>query len=266
MYHMAIFYHYGVGVEKNINEARRLYSITSRCSCRYQSYAIFSLCILLEEKGEFENAFAIADYYREENFFIGFVICSDFYNRGICVQKDDNVSHEYLQIAKDSKYKVDQFNLASLYKKGKGCPKNEKKAKFWTGISARNGNSEAQVSLAINYLKEKNYNNAQQWAQISANAGNPQGMWILSRIHKQMNNSEKEFEFVQKAAKLGYGAALVSLYKKKNPKFSIIFFEAAKNKSSIGLYFYGKQLIYRVGRKSLSSLLKNQSIMKMTSF
>lgn len=111
-------------------------------------------------------------------------------------------------------------------------------------ISARNGNSEAQVSLAINYLKEKNYNNAQQWAQISANAGNPQGMWILSRIHKQMNNSEKEFEFVQKAAKLGYGAALVSLYKKKNPKFSIIFFEAAKNKSSIGLYFYGKQLIY----------------------
>lgn len=253
MYHMATFYHYGIGVDKNLKEAIRLYSLASQIPDQNQAPAIFSLTVLYEEKGENETAFSTADFYREKDMFVGYVRCSDFYLRGIGVKKDEKKSKEYMDLACKERFANEQLTLALLYSRAKGVSQDKDQTFKWTEISAKNGNSAAQANLASYYIDgtgcEQDYNKAEEWAQKSSDAGNGHGCWALARVYRRKKEERKaklypktedkpeekdkkkkkkkkeedeeikeydrkELEYLQKSAQIGYEKAFVDLGKK----------------------------------------------------
>lgn len=253
IYHMATCYHYGIGVDKNIKEAIRLYTISTKIQDQNQSPAIFSLTVLLEETGDFENAFSIADYYRDEDMFIGYVRCSEFYNKGIGVEKDEKIAKEYMDIACNKRFASDQLSLALLYSRAKGVTQNKEQTFFWTEIAAKNGNIPAQSNLASYYLDgygcKQDVEKAEEYGIMSSDAGNGHAMWALARIYKKKKNDAKELEYLEKAAKNGYEKALVDLGKKykdkkKNAEAVECFKEAADNRIPLGLFYYGRELMH----------------------
>ena len=253
MYHMATFYHYGLGVEENIKEAIRLYTLSTQIPDQNQSPAIFSLTVLYEETGDFDSAFSIADFYKSKDMFVGYVRCSDFYKKGVGVDKDEKIAKECMDNACDKRFAADQLSLALLYSRAKGVTQNKEKTFFWTEIAAKNGNVPAQANLASYYLDaygcKQDIEKAEEYGIMSSEAGNGHGMWALARIYKKKkDNDGKELEYLEKAAKNGYEKALVDLGKKYRDKKKYTeavecFKEAADNRIPLGL-FYGRELMH----------------------
>ena len=267
MYHMATFYHYGIGIDKNQSEAARLYNLVAKNTNHYrnqnQNPAIFSLTILYEELGETEFAFKLADYYRDKDMFVGYLRCADLYERGVGVPKNEEKANEYLTIAKEKRFTKEQLKVALLYSRGKGVIKNKEKGFFWTKIAAENGSSHAQANLAHYYLRNgPNYELAEHYGIMSYKAGNQRGMWQLSRVYRCKEDDEQEIFYLEQSVKAGYERGLVDLgikYKEKNRKKEAIkaLKEAADKKLPKGMFHYGNELFNgKLVKKNIEEGLK----------
>lgn len=139
------------------NEAIRLYNLTLKNQNfnRNKPSAVFSLSKLYEENNEFVKAFNLADHYRLKDKFVGYLLCSDFYKRGIGCEVNDELSKKYYEIACQKRFINEQLKFAVLYHHGKGIKKNEDEFLKWTNIAAENGSSLAQANLCRYYLYKK---------------------------------------------------------------------------------------------------------------
>lgn len=273
MYHMATLYHYGIGVDKDLQEAIRLYNITAKVPNQNQQASVFSLSILYEENNDYANAYHFVELHRESEMFIGYVRCSDFLQRGLGVEKDEQKAKEYMEIACQPKYADDQLALALLYSRAKGVTKDNDQRFRWTLISANNGNSVAQANLSGFYIHgigcEPDIDKSLEWAMKSAEAGNDHGMWAVARAYRKKKDDkktkigdkkkikkdkeikefeDKELEYLKKSAQVGYEKALTDLGSKykdmKNFKEAALCFkEAAEDRIPLGLFCYGEYLL-----------------------
>jgi len=80
-----------------------------------------------------------------------------------------------------------QFNLAKMYREGKGVSKDYKTAVKWFGLSAEQGNSAAQYHLGVAYSFGlgviPNYEIALKWYTRSAEQGNTFAQHHLSLLY-----------------------------------------------------------------------------------
>ena len=250
MYHLATHYHYGIGVEKNIKEAIRLYNLVSKNQNynKNKTSAVFSLSKLYEENKDYKNAFKLADHFRLKEKFVGYLLCSDFLNRGVGVEVNQELANEYLEAASQDKFINEQLKFAMIFRHGKGVTKNEEEFLKWTKIAAENGSSVAQANLCRYYLNRKNREMAMKYEKMSADTGNRLGIWNLCHVFKQWKDDELEFEYLQKLTDFGCGKALVymGLNFKRNNKMNEAFLkfkEEADINSPSGLFHYGKELL-----------------------
>lgn len=141
MYHLATHYHYGIGVEKNIKEAIRLYNLVSKNQNynKNKTSAVFSLSKLYEENKDYKNAFKLADHFRLKEKFVGYLLCSDFLSRGVGVEVNQELADEYLEAASQDKFINEQLKFAMIFRHGKGVTKNEEEFLKWIKIAAENG-------------------------------------------------------------------------------------------------------------------------------
>ena len=83
--------------------------------------------------------------------------------------------------------RVAQFNLAKMYREGKGVSKNYKTAVKWFGLSAEQGNALAQYHLGVAYSfglgVVPNYEIALKWYTSSAEQGNTFAQHHLSLLY-----------------------------------------------------------------------------------
>ena len=82
---------------------------------------------------------------------------------------------------------VAQFNLAKMYREGKGVSKDYKTAVEWFGLSAEQGNDAAQYHLGVAYSfglgVVPNYDIALKWYMSSAEQGNTFAQHHLSLLY-----------------------------------------------------------------------------------
>ena len=80
-----------------------------------------------------------------------------------------------------------QFNLAKMYREGKGVSKDYKTAIKWFGLSAEQGNATAQYHLGVAYSfglgVVPNYEIALKWYTRSAEQGNAPAQHHLSLLY-----------------------------------------------------------------------------------
>ncbi len=90
---------------------------------------------------------------------------------------------------------IAQFNLAKMYRKGRGIPKDYKTAVKWFTFSAEQGNAKAQYHLGVAHSfglgVVPDYKIALKWFNRSAEQGNTFSQYHLSRLF-YLRNGVKE--------------------------------------------------------------------------
>ena len=90
---------------------------------------------------------------------------------------------------------IAQFNLAKMYRKGRGVPKDYKTAVKWFTLSAEQGNAKAQYHLGVAHSfglgVVPDYKIALKWFNRSAEQGNTFSQYHLSRLF-YLRNGVKE--------------------------------------------------------------------------
>ena len=92
-----------------------------------------------------------------------------------------------------------QFNLAKMYREGKGVSKDYKTAVKWFGLSAEQGNAAAQYHLGVAYSfglgVVPNYEIALKWYTRSAEKGNTFAQYHLSLLYYFGNGVPQDMEY-----------------------------------------------------------------------
>ena len=82
---------------------------------------------------------------------------------------------------------IAQFNLANMYREGKGVTQDYKTAVKWFTLAADQGNAVAQYNLGIMHSfglgVVPNYKTAVKWYRLSAEQGNQMAQYNLGRLY-----------------------------------------------------------------------------------
>ncbi len=175
---LAVYYFYSMEVEKNEQEAVRLYSLAAE-----QGYARaqFSLGVLHIDGVD-----------------------------GTSVLKDELKAIKLMRRAANQKYHVAQYYLGLMYET-LGFIQNKEVAIKWYQLAAEQGNIDAQISLGRNYAKgtesEKNEELACYWWKQAADANNAEAQIYLGDMYangKGVNKNKQEaFRLYYLAAEQG---------------------------------------------------------------
>ena len=208
--------------------------------------AIFQLAKLYEENFEFQNAYNLAEYHRQKDKFVGFILCSDFLRRGIGCQKNEELADQYEKEASDQRFVNEQVKFAMLFHHGKGIKPDSEKFLKWLEIAAKNNSPIAQANLCRYHMID-DQEMAKNWGEKSASAGCNHGIWNLAHFYNKNKDYDNEDKILQKLADLGYRRALVKLgknlkRKKKFPEAFQKFKEAADRNSVSGICHCGIEM------------------------
>jgi TPR repeat protein len=85
-----------------------------------------------------------------------------------------------------------QYRIAMMHKMGLGVSKDQKEAKKWSRLAAKQGNADAQLLLGSLYYKAEGDEapdvvRAYAWYDVSAEQGNAEAKKEIAAIAKEMN-------------------------------------------------------------------------------
>jgi TPR repeat protein len=84
-----------------------------------------------------------------------------------------------------------QYNVALMHRMGLGVTKDQKEAKKWSRLAAKQGNTDAQVMLGSIYAKadggeSADVSRAYMWYEVAAERGNAEAKKELAVISKEL--------------------------------------------------------------------------------
>jgi TPR repeat protein len=84
-----------------------------------------------------------------------------------------------------------QYNVALMHRMGLGVTKDQKEAKKWSRLAAKQGNADAQVMLGSIYAKadggeSADVSRAYMWYEVAAEQGNAEAKKELAVISKEL--------------------------------------------------------------------------------
>ena len=101
---------------------------------------------------------------------------------------------------------VAQFNLAKMYRKGTGVPKDYKAAVKWFTLSAEQGNAKTQYHLGVSHSfglgVVPDYKIASKWFSRSAEQGDTFSQYHLSRLYYFGNGVPEDIGYAHMWANL----------------------------------------------------------------
>lgn len=223
---LANWYRNGFGVEKNCEEAVKLYK---------EGLAI-----------NFDRSIkGLGDMYYYD------LECNN-------IEQDYKKALEYYEMAADQDNIYAQYSLGYMYQYGKGVKKDLDEALVWYTRSADGDNIDAFNNLGVVYEEKSNSKRAKEWYLKSAKKNNKYGMYNLARIYGDESN-EAHFDldssntWYKKASKLDHSGSQVQLgYNFLNGNGLV------KNQDS-AFYWYKKAALndYRVGKYNLAVMYEN---------
>ena len=75
-----------------------------------------------------------------------------------------------------------QYNLAELYKTGKGVPQDQDQASIWYRLSAEQGHPFAMYQLGVYLSRKGDYSTASMWLTIAAGSGLEEAIHLVGRV------------------------------------------------------------------------------------
>jgi len=155
-----------------------------------------------------------------------------------------------------------QYNLALMYGKGEGTPKDSTKKTFWLRKAAEQGEVKAQYNLALAYIRgegvPKDLKKAYFWQRKAANQGDRNAQYNLGMMYGRGSgvqlNYEKAFYWLRRAAKQGdrnaqYGISVLYVNGNgvpqniiKSYEWADIAFENGHNKAKQIIHSLEKQM------------------------
>lgn len=170
-YRLACYYYYGDGVEKNIQEAMKWYTLAAQKGFLSAQYNL-GLCYYVElnfteavkwftlaaEKGHSKSQYRLA-------------IC---YHNGQGVDKNIKEAKKWCTLAAHNRYAAAQNWLGFWYQYGEKVEQNLEEALKWYTLAAWQGHSGAQLNIGLCYRHgdgvEKNLKEAVNWYTKAAEA------------------------------------------------------------------------------------------------
>lgn len=125
----------------------------------------------------------------------------------------DTARKEWTRLAEQGDVRS-QYNLAVMYDKGRGMPKDEALALKWYRRAAEKGHARAQNNLGTLYNNGRgveNYQAAMHWYRRAADQGLPDAQFNIGNMYTEGSGVPKDVEqasqWYEKAAKQGYAPA-----------------------------------------------------------
>jgi TPR repeat protein len=213
---LALCYQHGLGVDKNQQEAFRLWTLAAN---QNHAYAQWNLGICYEhglgvdKKGKKAVQWytaAAEQGYADAQFNLG--VC---YANGTGVAKDEQKAVEWCTAAAEQGNADGQFNLGMRYANGTGVAKDEQKAVQWYTAAAEQGNAGAQFNLGVCYADgtgvAKDEQKAVQWYTAAAEQGDADGQFNLGVRYANgtgvAKDEQKAVQWYTAAAEQGHAGA-----------------------------------------------------------
>lgn len=125
---------------------------------------------------------------------------------------------ELIQKAAELGVPEGQFLLGKAYYLGNGVDQNKDEAIKWYTLSAKQGDSDAQLQLGLHYIllaDVKDFKVGFEWLNKAANQNNKDAQYVMGTIFKEGNNVSQDFtlaaKWFQKAAESGQVFAMKDL-------------------------------------------------------
>ena len=151
-YELALCYHFGIGIEKNLKRAAYWYN---QAALQGEAYSQYNLGYLYEKGQGVSQDYANAAYWYREAALQGHMEA--------------------------------QFKLGVCYDTGLGIRQNHQEAAKWNKRAAEQGHITAQYNMGLYYLSGQGvqYDKtlAKQWLQRAADNGNEKARQLLRKIH-----------------------------------------------------------------------------------
>lgn len=179
---LGICYFEGIGVEKDYDEAVRLFNLAANQNDP-DAYWMLSQYYAFEqnEEGLFENAKKAADLHSA----------------------------------------MGEFGLAECYQEGFGVKKDDSQANNWYEKAAKKGLMAAQVVLADRLFRIKNFEKSLYWHEKAADQGSAHSAWMAGSMYLRLTgntpvtgipkDSEKGLALLKKAANKDFAPAKFSI-------------------------------------------------------
>ncbi|KAI9316211.1 hypothetical protein BX666DRAFT_1859377, partial [Dichotomocladium elegans] len=107
------------------------------------------------------------------------------YWRGEGVEADPEIAYQWFYIGAELGDSICQNGLGMMYLDGVVVPKNREKAIEYFKLSASQDNPEAQVNLAMEYVKqESTLTHAIRYFTLAAEVKHPLAQWYLANLHQ----------------------------------------------------------------------------------
>lgn len=234
IFYLGVFYHYGTGVKKNINEAFKYYKIAA-------------------EKGCTDSKKIIASFYLE----------------GIAVAKDLKLAFRWFKSAAEDGCIDSKKNIGLMYLEGKGVKKDISLAIKWYTSAAEDGCIDSKHKLGLIHFGEYGATDASlaiKWYKSAAEDGCTSSKYALGALYAHGYGEEKDsalsliwaINWYNSAAKDGCSQSKIALDKIQLDFKSVCNFKtAAENGCIESQFLFGMQYNTGLGiEKDISLAVK----------
>lgn len=142
MYKVGLYYHKGLGIEKNMTEAIKWYqkaALLNNLDAIYQ----LGMIELMKENKEIKMAIKYLEQAASMNHPYAQYNLAVIYQKGDGVELDFNKAFYYFKQSAEKGFSQAQYNLGMMYYRGDGTQKDDSEAKKWWKKAADQGFSEA---------------------------------------------------------------------------------------------------------------------------
>jgi TPR repeat protein len=87
-----------------------------------------------------------------------------------------------------------QYNLSVMYFHGFGVREDFNKSVKWMTISAKQGNFDAQISLAAWHSANENYEDAMKWARLAAGQGSAEAQALIGEMYYNGSGVKQDYK------------------------------------------------------------------------
>lgn len=169
--------------------------------------------------GLYKNNYKAAKWFEESGTPKSFFYLANIYYFDSLLA-DIKESFKYMTLAAKGEFKIAQYYLGIMYKKGIGCKKNNEDAIMWFLKAAEQGYLDAQIEIAEQYyygeMIEKNYEESFRWYFKAAENGSDEAKFYVGYMYyegKGIKRDYKEaFYWLSKSNDLSANNILADMY------------------------------------------------------
>lgn len=194
LYNLGVIYDSGLGVGRDVEAARRYWTLAAESGLAEAQYNLALLLVELADDGVEVEGYDLARQWLQRSADGGFVrsqyTLGKMYAEGIGVEPDAARGLALILRAGEAGLVQAQYNLGKMYRDGDGVAADEAEANRWWRLAADRGYAKAQDHLAESYARGRGVAQdevaALAWSMVAARQGHPDSLARESELSQSL--------------------------------------------------------------------------------